>query len=159
MRVGAGREGAKVRVDAGEAATLVTLLTDLLAALQPDGLDAHDPVRQRLFPDGYRDDPASARAFRDLTESSLGAERTERVRRCLAEVSALGDRPAQVVLDDEAGDRWLRVLADLRLAVGTRLGVTEQTDFHDGDGPDAAARSVYLWLTAVQDALVRALMN
>ena len=164
MRVAASREGAKVRIDAGEAATLATLLTDLLIALTPDGLDVADPVRARLFPDGYRDDDESAATFRELTEASLTSERTGRAEQCLAEVSALGDGPAEVVLDEESGDRWLRVLTDLRLAIGTRLGVTEDTEFDmgvlaDPDDADATARAVYAWLTAVQDALVRALMD
>ena len=169
MRVGFTRGGAKVRVDAGEAATLAALLTDLLAALEPGTLPGGDPVRTRLFPDGYRGDPEAADAFRDLTETALTAERTGRARQCLAEVVALGDGPAEVELDDETGDRWLRVLTDLRLAIGTRLGVTEDTEFEPLEhepagsegaaGAEAAGRAVYAWLTAVQDALVRALMG
>jgi hypothetical protein len=165
MRIAATEGGARIRVEAGEATTLTTLLADLLTALQPDGLDADDPVRARLFPDGYRDDDESAVTFRELTESSLVSERTGRAEQCLAEVSALGDGPAEVVLDGDGGDRWLRVLTDLRLAIGTRLGVTEDTEFdldaddEDDAVPEAAARAVYAWLTAVQDALVRALMG
>lgn len=162
MKIAATRAGARVRLDAGEGDTLATLLGDLLGALEPEGLEFDDPVRQRLFPDGYRDDVVAAAAFRDLTESSLLAERTGRVKQCLAEVAALGQRPADVVLDDESGDRWLRVLTDLRLAIGTRIGVTEDTEFDpDGDDSDepAPGMAVYGWLTAVQDALVRALMR
>ena len=54
------------------------------------------------------------------------------------------------------------MLNDLRLALGTRLGITE-----DDTGDDRSTRAtrtqrprlVYYWLTAVQDSVVRALMR
>jgi hypothetical protein len=58
-------------------------------------------------------------------------------------------------LDDEAADRWLRVLNDLRLALGTRLGVTEQDELDDQE----PAVQLYHWLSAVQDLLVGHLME
>jgi hypothetical protein len=48
------------------------------------------------------------------------------------------------------------VLNDLRLALGTRLGVTE--DDYDR-GPTGEPWVIYHWLTAVQDSVVTALMR
>jgi hypothetical protein len=49
------------------------------------------------------------------------------------------------------------VLNDLRLALGTRLGITEDDD-HVVERPDDP-RVVYYWLTGIQDAVVQALMR
>ena len=52
------------------------------------------------------------------------------------------------------------MLNDLRLALGTRLGVTEDepTDIDPAD-PRAQSWAVYYWLTALQDALVQTAMR
>jgi hypothetical protein len=73
------------------------------------------------------------------------------LRACRAELPVDGGR---MLVDDEAIDRWLRVLNDLRLALGTRLGVTEDSELDDSQ----PAVQVYSWLTAVQDLLVMQLM-
>ena len=64
----------------------------------------------------------------------------------------------QVELDADGGQRWIQVLNDLRLVLGTRLGITEEDGDLDPAAPDFQQRSVYYWLTALQDSLVRALM-
>jgi hypothetical protein len=128
-----------------EAALLEGLLDDLANALAEP--DPDDPVIQRLYPDGYSDDDEASREYRELVQSSLQAERIGRLLACRAELPAGGGRMA---LDDEAVDRWLRVLNDLRLGLGTRLGVTEEDEL-DGSQP---AVQIYAWLTAVQDMLV-----
>jgi Domain of unknown function (DUF2017) len=54
----------------------------------------------------------------------------------------------------------LGALNDARLALGTRLGVTEDPEYEsiaDSD-PDAGAYAVYGWLTWVQDDLVQVLL-
>jgi len=150
--VKARRKGELLRVDlnGAEAALLAGLLDELAAALA--STDADDPVIRRLYPDGYTDDPDAAREYRELVAEDLRAGRTDRLRRCRAELPSDGGR---MQLDDEASDRWLRVLNDLRLALGTRLGITEQTEL-DADDP---AAQVYAWLTAVQDLLVTQAMR
>jgi hypothetical protein len=138
-----------MRLDPGEHALLIALL-EQLAEVVADEADAGDPVQERLFPDAY-DDEDAARDYRDITERTLRRERVERVRACQDEVAE------EIRLDDAAADRWLRVLNDLRLALGTRLGVTEEWD-HDVDpaDPSQLPQATYLWLTSVQDLLVRA---
>ncbi|MEO6885954.1 MAG: DUF2017 family protein [Jatrophihabitantaceae bacterium] len=161
MKISKDAEGVRVRMGSIEADTLSSLVADLANALQPGCLDAADPVYQRLFPDGYRDNPEAAAAFRVLTEDSLLTERRERAMRCLAELSeaATGAKKLDVHLGPDAAQRWIQVLNDMRLAVGTRLGVTED---HDGYGfdpkdPEAMSWSIYAYLTGVQDSVVRAL--
>ena len=117
-----------------------------------------DPVRQRLFPDGYRDDEDAAAEFRELTEAGLRDDKAARAERCRAELPAGSGRATTGRPD--AAERWLTVLNDLRLALGTRLGVTEDEPA-DIDPADPRAQSwvVYYWLTTLQDGLVQTAMR
>ena len=67
---------------------------------------------------------------------------------------------AHLDLTDPAdATRWLQVLNDLRLALGTRLGISEDDDEPDLDDPEQQPRLLYHWLTAVQDTVVQHLMG
>ena len=61
--------------------------------------------------------------------------------------------------DDVAA--WLAVLNDARLAFGTRLGITDDTDLHriDADDPLGLEKAAYAWLTMLQSVLVEALLE
>ncbi len=164
MRVGRESDGLRLKFSAPESAMLAGLFDDLLEDLQPDALDVADPVHVRLFPSGYADDadPVDATDFRALTEAALRAERITRVEQCRAELSAHRSpwRGSEVRLDAEAADRWMRVLNDIRLTVGTRLGVSDEEDYHLQRGdPQLRDRAHYVWLTALQDLLVQAHMD
>ena len=54
------------------------------------------------------------------------------------------------------GSSWRTALNDLRLVLGTRLGVTEET-YIDETGPRTPGLTVYVWLTWLQGELVEAL--
>jgi hypothetical protein len=152
MRVNRRRGHVRINLEAVEAGLLSTLFDDLGGALAV--LPDDDPVRQRLFPSAYPDDEAAASEFRELTEDSLHDARVERLEKCRAE---LPSADGNVELDDEAAQRWLTVLNDLRLAIGTRLNVSEDDELGiDPADPDAQTRAIYHWLTALQDSLVRA---
>ena len=145
----------RLTLDPVEAAVLRAVIDDLADSLDGDVLAPDDPVRQRLFPSGSRDDATADAQFRSMTETSLRLERTERARQCSEQLRVGG--VARLELDAEAGTRWIQVLNDLRLAIGTRLDVSEaDPDPVDGD-PDFAQRSLYHWLTWLQESLVRAL--
>jgi hypothetical protein len=143
----ARRKSGLLRVDLteSEAALLAGLFDDLAEALAEP--DPQDPVIQRLYPDGYTDDEEASREYRELVHGDLQAGRIGRLQACRAELPHRGGR---MELDDEALDRWLRELNDLRLGLGTRLGVTEEDDLDDSQ----PAVQIYAWLTAVQDLLV-----
>lgn len=160
----------RVSLDEVEIGLLRTLFADLADALR--GMGDDDPVRRRMFPPGYRDDPEAAGEYRDLTESALLEQRQERITRATSE---LPPTAGEITLDPEAATRWLTVLNDLRLAIGTRIGIDSDTSLEDqlgdddlvGVGPDdapdvaaeRAARAVYVWLTALLDRLVEAVTD
>jgi len=111
---------ALLELDPEEAALLALLFADLSALL--DDPDADDAVLHRLNPDGYRDDADAQAEFHSLTASGLRTDRDERIAACQADLAA----EAPIDLSDaDTARRWLQVINDLRLALGTRLGVTQ----------------------------------
>jgi hypothetical protein len=146
----------RLQLEPAEVDLLLTLFDQLDALLDGSG-DADDAVLQRLNPAAYPDDEAAESEYRALTESSLQTERSQRTAACRAELN----RSRDVELSDpDAGRRWIQVLNDLRLALGTRLGITEDDDQNvDPTDPGGQPRVVYYWLTALQDSLVRRLMR
>lgn len=142
-----------------ERETLTAMMTDLIGALSPDGLQPGDPVYDRLYPDGYSGtiDEDIQQEFRDLTRTGIREERVERITLCRDELIAAGESIGRVEVDAEGYDRWLRVLNDLRLTLGTRLEIAEDDQHWDltpGD-PNSTAYLLYSWLTEVQDTVVR----
>ena len=138
-------------------------LADLEALLGEPGpatraREPEDPVLARLLPDGYRDDPDAAGEFRRYTEPSLRSAKQQAAREML---DTLPDEGGRIQLTGEQAVAWLKALNDVRLALGVRLGVTE--DFEQQwaklkpDDPQWAAFEVYAWLGAVQESLVQAM--
>ena len=111
-----------------------------------------DPALARLLPEAYRDDDRAAGEFRRLTESSLRRDKVSSAERLLAALPA--DGPGEVRLDPETTESWLATINDVRLALGTRLEVTEEMAEPDPEDPDAPAYVVYLWLTELQGVLI-----
>jgi uncharacterized protein DUF2017 len=147
----------RLRLDPVEIRLLARLFDDLSELVSEDAESGSDPVQRRLFPSAYPDDVEAETEFRSLTELALRTERSQRVRACAAEL-AVGQ--GEVELTDESGERWIQVLNDVRLALGTQLDVSEEDGPEiDPDDPMAQERAIYYWLTAVQDSLVVALMG
>lgn len=143
-----------LRLDDAERAALVTVVDDLNTAL--DSLHAGDPVWDRLNPAAF-DDEAAAEDFRALTGDDLDRARRGRLQQVRAELAA-GTR--DIRLDAEDVQRWLAVLNDVRLALGTRLQIgPDDPSRIDPDDPQGAARAVYYWLTALQSGLVDIAMS
>jgi hypothetical protein len=111
-----------------------------------------DPALARLLPDAYRDDPDAAGEFRRLTETTLRRDKVDAAERLLAALP--GDGAGEVRLDPDTTEAWLSTINDVRLALGTRLEVTEEMDEPDPEDPDAPAYVVYLWLTELQGVLI-----
>jgi hypothetical protein len=148
-------------VDA-EAGIVGLLLDQLEQLLEADPADSGgDPVMARLLPPGHASDPEIAADYRDLTEEGLRSGKADDLAMVRATLPPEG---GEVRLDDEQAHAWLRTTNDLRLALGTRLGVTAETEPPEidssGDGPDEESQqlAVYYWLTAVQGSLVDALV-
>jgi len=127
-----------------------------------------DPVLARLFPSAYRDDGEAAAEFRRYTEGSLrdGKARAAGTIIDSLEEAGLPSEPGadeltiDVDLDLPTAEVWMRALADLRLALGTRLGVEEGDEDYwyslPDDDPRGQAHHIYEWLGYLQETLVHA---
>ena len=73
--------------------------------------------------------------------------------------ATLPDGGGEVRLDADQAAAWLRTSNDLRLALGTRLDITDDTEPPEEiTGDEDQQLAVYYWLTAVQGSLVDALV-
>ncbi len=153
-RTGDGRIA--VRLAPRERQILGALAADLARAasgdlaLAPDGVD--DPGLARLRPDAVKGDPDASAAFRELTSADLEEARQERL-------ATLASTIAAASLDEVEAGAWMGAVNDLRLVLGTRLGVTEDTgaELPDEHDPAAGDTLVFLWLGWVEEQLVEAL--
>ncbi|WP_020573998.1 DUF2017 domain-containing protein [Actinopolymorpha alba] len=137
--------------------TLAALVGHLGSTEPPE-----DEVLARLFPNAYHGDEDAAGEFRRFTEHGL---RDGKVKSAETVLESLGD-PAYsdqvtVSLNPDECQAWLRTLTDLRLALGTRLGV-EQDDEDlwtrlPADDRRRQVYGVYVWLGWLQESLVTCL--
>jgi Domain of unknown function (DUF2017) len=138
----------RLRLSDGERELLRALPAELASLLadEPD-----DPSLRRLFPPAYADDAEDEAEYRRLMRTELLAGRREALR--VLEETADRER-----LDGEELAAWLGALNDLRLVLGTRLGVTEEVYERDLDPQDPRAHelAVYAYLTWLQEHVVEA---
>ena len=122
----------------------------------------------RLFPDAYADDAEAAGDFRRYTERGLRSKKSadaSTVLETLLSVDELADDDAKtkIVLDADQAAAWLRTLTDLRLALGTRLGIEQDDDDRwdsmPEDDPRRYVHDIYDWLGWLQETLVRAVAS
>ena len=131
---------------------LVRGLPALVRALVEEG-DRDDPVLKRLFPSASLDDAELAAEFDALSRDELRRERLANLDAVEATIDA--DR-----LTDDELMAWVAVLNDVRLTLGVRLGVGEDTTPADFvDEGDRATYAMYGYLTWLQDDLVGALAD
>lgn len=143
-----GERGFRLRLSDAERELLRSLPAQLrgLLAGEPD-----DPGLRRLFPPAYERDEEGEAEYRRLVGDDLLEGRQEALR--LLEETAGRDR-----LSGEELDAWLRALNDLRLVLGTRLDVTEETYANEvqPEDPRAYELSVFGYLSWLQEQLVAA---
>jgi len=177
--------GTRAWLAAAEASLLRSLVGQVMSLVEPEHLEARepeqaedpelaaleamvhgpgadkppdDPVLARLLPDGYRDDPEAAGEFRKYTEPALRSSKRQAAQEMLDTLPEAGGR---IQLTQDQALSWLKALNDVRLALGVRLGVTEEFEEQWGrlkpDDPQWSAFEVYAWLGAVQESLVQAM--
>ena len=143
--------GARAVLAAAEASLLRSLVGQVMSLVEPDDLERpgrnedaedaelaaleamvhgpgadkppDDPVLARLLPDGYRDDPEAAGEFRRYTEPALRSAKHQAAQEMLDTLPEAGGR---IQLTRDQALSWLKALNDVRLALGVRLGVTEE---------------------------------
>lgn len=121
-----------------------------------------DPVLQRLFPTAYPKDEEAASDFRRLTERDLRSTKLTEARTVLRRLAETehGRVPLRIPVAESGA--WLRTLTSLRLAVATRLGITDAATAEEvaavpPDDPRAFMASVYEWLGFAQETMIMAM--
>jgi hypothetical protein len=137
-----------------------------------------DPVLKRLFPDAYSDPEGAPRAekaeeqraysseFRRYTENDLRAGKRDNALAVVRSLDALrsgSDGGAVLKLSAGESQQWLGTLNDLRLAIGSRLDITDEEDTDllyrlPDEDPRKPMVMAYLWLGGLQETLVTTLM-
>ena len=113
-----------------------------------------DPVLARLFPDAYHEDATSSADFRRFTQPDLQRSKEVNAQRVRMH---LNDFPGTNALDAELQTAWLLTMNDLRLALGTRLGLDNETELQLQDDSLAPVFGLYDWLTGLQGTLIEVL--
>jgi hypothetical protein len=131
---------------------MLTSLCDQLETLLTTGDRSSDPALERLSPAAHPDDPLRELEFEQLAGDDLAAGR-------LADLRELRATAGADVLDEEQVLAWLRTLNNLRLVLGTRLDVTEESGVEDfaGDETSSSAFELYGALTMIQGELLLAI--
>lgn len=153
------RGGLELRLGEAEAEILAQVFRELRGQVAMDERPAH---LKRLFPAAYPDDAEAEAEFSSYTHDDLTAAKLsalETVDRAVARGRVKRGLWSVTLEEDEAG-ALLGALNDARLALGTRLDVTEEAEELpiDESSPDAMAHSVYRWLGWLQSYLVDQLL-
>lgn len=115
-------------------------------------------IKDRLFPRAYLDptEEDAERQWQALVHDDLVSARVA----AIAAVRADLDQGSPITLDEDGETRWLTVLNDARLTLGTALGITDDDPLvFAPDDPRAAGAEMYAFLTALQGDLVDVLLG
>jgi hypothetical protein len=155
-----GREPSVTRRDDGafdvdiapEQRDVLRELPAQLRELLANGDAETDAALRRLFPSADPGDPVHAAEFDQMVRGDLTAERGSAIETMERTIDA--DRLSE---DELLG--WLGVVNDLRLVLGTRLEVTEESGPEDFEGSDprAHAYALYAYLSFLEEQIVEAL--
>ncbi|HWL65310.1 MAG TPA: DUF2017 family protein [Actinomycetota bacterium] len=150
MRTG---DSIKLIFEEEEASLLVRLLTEM-GTLVAD--DRQGPITERLFPRTYEDEKDQAK-YDELIGDQLRAVKLESIGKVRTALD--GSEDGTVLIPPSDVDAWLAGLTDTRVALGTRLQVTEEVMQKDLDpeDPEAPALSVLHWLGWVQESILKEL--
>jgi Domain of unknown function (DUF2017) len=121
-----------------------------LRELLQEGDAETDAALRRLFPTADPDDPVHAAEFDRMVREDLKAERGSAIETMERTVDA-----GRVSEDELVG--WLAVVNDLRLVLGTRLDVSEDTTPDDFEERDMHAYALYAYLSYLEEQIVEAL--
>lgn len=136
---------------------------DPLAAMV--GITMHDTppedeVLLRLLPNAYADQ-VDASEFRRYTESTLRQKKQGHAMAMRSNLISAID--GVVEIDRDGANDWLGAINDVRLALGVRLNVEENSpeelQLLAPDDPMHGVYAVYGWLGWLQESLLEAVMN
>ncbi|MEI8336185.1 MAG: DUF2017 family protein [Actinomycetes bacterium] len=161
-----GDEPLLLTLSTPESEALIALARSTLAVVDaPFPVAGDEAVRSRLFPRAYLDptEDAAEFAFQATVHTDMAQVRAIAITSFIGEIDTgkHSRRGVEVSLDVDAAGRWIGVINDLRLVLGTRIGVS---DSEDDLGPSEIVgaghgeRPFYTWMTYLQEELISRLM-
>lgn len=145
------RSGAfEVRLGDDERAVLRQLATGIAEVIETGDPASGDVALRRLFPPAYSDDEEKNAEYTRLMYDDLRRSR-------LASLALLQESAAAAELTEEQMLAWMGALNDIRLFLGTRLGITEDMHHVAEDHPQASMFAVYHFLSLLQEEVIDAL--
>lgn len=154
-------------LDERESAAPTDELEQITGIRTGNGQRPDDETLRRLLPDFFKpqsDHPAGSgtadslnSALRSLHEPDIIEAKRVAAQRLLETVPDGGGR---FELTEEQANAWIAAVNDIRLALGTMLGIgPDGPDRLPADHPLAGHLDVYQWLTVMQEYLVLGLMG
>ena len=151
-RVKRSRRGTfDLRIPDAEREVLRTL-PGQVRALITEGDALEDPAMRRLYPAAYLDDPEAAAEFDGFVRDDLTSQR-------IASIETMARTIDARRVDEEELAAWLAAINDLRLILGVRLHVSEESEPEDFEGePERqASYALYSYLSYLEEEIVQAL--
>lgn len=127
-----------------------------LVGLDGPTVISSDPVLARLFPDAYPDDEKNSADFRRFTQPDLQRQKQANAQIVKQDLQLF---PGQRLVEPGNMNAWLLTLNDLRLALGTRIGLDNETEVQLGDESLAPIFGIYDWLTGLQGSLIEVIAH
>jgi hypothetical protein len=122
-----------------------------LRALLAEGDPLEDPAMRRLYPAAYLDDPEATAEFDGVVRDDLTAQR-------VAAIDTMAGTIDADVLTEEQLSAWLGSINDLRLVLGVRLAVTEESDPAEFAGDEERSSfALYVYLSHLEEEIVTVL--
>ena len=142
--------GYVVRLPSAEREVLGSL-PQMLRSLLSEG-NHEDPALRRLFPSAFLDDEEAAEEFDSVVRDDLMGQR-------LAAIQTLERTVDSDRLTEEELSAWLAAVNDLRLVLGVRLAVTEESTPEEfrADPETERAYALYAYLSHFEEEMVEAL--
>ncbi len=122
--------------------TLLSLIQQLETFNDPNIKES-----RRLFPTAYNNDPELENGYQVLAQSELVDQKSEAIK-------MVTDSIFQERLELELAEKWMVVLNDLRLVIGTQLDVSEDDPLDDlSDGRVSLYHSLSLLVELLVESL------
>ena len=113
------------------------MLSSLLPQLR-ELIEGRDSIAWRLFPNAYIDDREAAAEYEDMVGEELREKR-------LASIETVETTIERTTVDTDELMAWMGAVNDLRLVLGTRLDVTEESDIDDYNTDTARTLFLAYW--------------
>jgi hypothetical protein len=161
-----GDEPLLLTLSAAETEALIELARSTLAIVDAPFPDSGDEaVRSRLFPRAYLDptEDAAEFAFQATVHGDMAQVRGNAITAFIGDIESgkHSRRGVEISLDVDAAGRWIGVINDLRLTLGTRIGVSDSENdpgHSEVVGVGQGDRPFYTWMTYLQEELISRLM-